>query len=137
VADPSPQAPAQAAARRRGHGVSASLAQTISLYAAGLGLFSLATALRGRGLGRAHAAAAVVLGIAAVLGAVIAGARVALGGRPAEPLPFAGYLLLSVLAMPVGWRYARSASRGWDAATLAVATGALCVISVRLGRTWG
>jgi hypothetical protein len=39
--------------------------------------------------------------------------------------------------MPVGWRYASASSRGWDAATLALATGALCVISVRLGRTWG
>ncbi len=52
-------------------------------------------------------------------------------------MPFAGYLLLSVLAVPVGWRYARASARGWDAATLALATGALCVICVRLGRTWG
>ena len=92
--------------------------------------------MRGRGLGRTHAAAAVVLGAGAVLDALVAAAGVVAGGRPAEPVPFAGYMLLSILAVPVGWRYARTAGRGWDAATFALATGALCVICVRLGRTW-
>jgi hypothetical protein len=117
--------------------MSESLADTVALYAGGLALFSLVAALRGRGLTRAHAGAAVVLGAGAALGALIAAAGVATGGRPEEPIPFAGYLLLSVLAVPVGWRYARASTRGWDAATLALATGALCVICVRLGRTWG
>ena len=117
--------------------MSKSLTDTVALYAGGLALFSLFTAARGRGLGRAHAGAAVVLGLGAALGALIALVGVAAGGRPDEPVPFAGYLLLSVLAVPVGWRYARASGRGWDAATLALATGALCVICVRLGRTWG
>jgi hypothetical protein len=117
--------------------VSRSLADTVALYAGGLTLYSLATAARGRGLGRAHAAAAVVLGAGALLGAVVAAIGIALGERPAEPIPFAGYLLLSVVAVPAGWQYARGSTRGWDAAALALATGALCVISVRLGRTWG
>ena len=78
-----------------------------------------------------------MLGAGAALDALVAAAGVAAGERPAEPVPFAGYLLLSVLAVPAGWRYARGATRGWDAATLALATGALCVICVRLGRTWG
>ena len=116
--------------------MSESLAHTVALYAAGLALVSLASALRGRGLGRTHAAAAVVLGAGAVLDALVAAAGVVAGGRPAEPVPFAGYMLLSILAVPVGWRYARSGARGWDAATFALATGALCVICVRLGRTW-
>jgi hypothetical protein len=114
-----------------------SLADTVALYAAGLALFSLATAARGRSLGRGHAAAAIVLGTGAALDAFVALAGLATGERPAEPVPFAGYLLLSVLAVPVGWRYARGAARGWDSAALALATGALCVICVRLGRTWG
>ena len=117
--------------------MSESLADTVALYAAGLALFSLVTAARGRGLGRAHAGAAVVLGAGAALGALIAVAAVATGQRPAEPIPFAGYLLLSVLAVPAGWRSARRTTRGWDAATLALAAGTLCVICVRLGRTWG
>ena len=117
--------------------MSESLAQTVALYAAGLTVFSLVTAVRGRGLGRPHAAAAVVLGAGAALGALIAGAAVAAGERPAEPVPFWAYLLLSVLVIPVGWRYARGADRGWDAAALALATAALGVISVRLARTWG
>ena len=117
--------------------MSESLADTVALYAGGLALLSLATAARGRGLGRVHAAAAVVLGAGAALDALIAVVGVAAGERAAEPVPFAGYLVLSVLAMPVGWRYARSATRGWDAATLALVAGALCVICVRLGRTWG
>jgi hypothetical protein len=117
--------------------MSKSLAQTIALYAAGLTAFSLLTAVRGRGLGRLHAAGAVVLGAGATLDALIAGGAVAAGSRPAEPIPFAAYLLLSVLAIPVGWRYARAADRGWDAAALALATAALGVICVRLGRTWG
>jgi hypothetical protein len=117
--------------------MSESLAGTVALYAAGLALFSLASAARGRGLGRAHAGAAVVLGAGAVLDALVTVVGVAAGGRPAEPLPFAGYLLLSVLAVPVGWRYARGSTRGWDAASFALATGAQCVICVRLGRTWG
>jgi len=117
--------------------MSESLTDTISLYAAGLALFSLATAVLGRGIGRAHAAAAVVLGAGAALGLPITVAGIAGGARPEEPVPFAGYLLLSLLAVPVGWRYARGATRGWDAAALALATGAMCVICVRLGRTWG
>jgi hypothetical protein len=117
--------------------VSESLTDTVALYAGAVTVLLLATALVGRGLGRVHAATAVVLGAAAALGALIAVVAVAAGERPAEPVPFAGYLLLSVAAMPAGWAYARGSSRGWDAAALALATGALCVISVRLGRTWG
>ena len=117
--------------------MSESLARTVALYAAGLALVALATALRGRGLGRIHAAAAVVLGTGALLSALVAAAALATGSRPAEPGPFAAYLLLSVLVVPVGWRYARATSRGWDAATFALVAGAMCVISVRLGRTWG
>src|SRR5262249_37495502 len=116
---------------------SRSLAQTVALYAAGLSVLSLVTAVRGRGIGRLHVAGAVVLGAGAALDAVIATAAMAGGARPAEPVPFSAYLLLSVLAVPVGWRYARAAGRGWDAAALALATGALGVICVRLGRTWG
>jgi len=96
----------------------------------------VATALRGRGLGRAHAAGALVLGAGAVLDAVIAAVAVAAGERPAEPVPFGAYLLLSLVAVPVGWRYARATSRGWDAGVLAVVGGALCVVCVRLVRTW-
>ena len=104
LADPQGQAAAQAAAGKARRGMSESLADTVALYAAGLALFSLVTAARGRGLGRAHAGAAVVLGAGAALGALIAVAAVATGQRPAEPIPFAGYLLLSVLAVPAGWR---------------------------------
>jgi hypothetical protein len=117
--------------------VSRSLAQTVALYAAGLTLFSLGTAVRGGGLRRAHAGAAVVLGAGAVLDAAIAAVGVAAGERPAEPIPFVGYLLLSMVIVPVGWRYARGSAKSWDAATFALVNAALCVVCVRLGRTWG
>jgi hypothetical protein len=117
--------------------MSESLAGTVALYAAGLALFSLASAVRGRSLGRGRAAAAVVLVWGAALDALVAVAGIAAGGRPAEPLPFAGYLLLSVVAVPAGWRHARGSAGGWDAASVALATGALSVICLRLGRTWG
>jgi hypothetical protein len=117
--------------------VSASLARTVALYAVAVALFCLGTAASGRGLQRPHAAAAVVLGAGAILDAVIALAAVAAGGRPREPVPFAGYLLLSTVLVPVSWANARGSRRGWDAATFGLATLALCVICVRLGRTWG
>ena len=116
--------------------MSESLAGTVALYAAGLALFSLVTALRGRGLERAHTAGALVLGAGALLDAGIALVGVATGGRPAEPVPFTGYLLLSVAVLPVGWAYARGSRRGWDAATVAFTAAALAVICVRLERTW-
>jgi hypothetical protein len=137
VADPPGQAAAQAPPRRGRRGMSESLAQTVALYAAGLTVFSLVTAVRGRGIGRLRAAGCVVLGAGAALDAIVATVGMAAGARPAEPVPFCGYLLLSVVAVPVGWRYARAAGPGWDAAALALATGALGVICVRLGRTWG
>jgi hypothetical protein len=117
--------------------MSESLAHTVALYAAGLTLFLLAGAVFGRGLGRAQAGAAVVLGAGAGLDALIATGGLVAGRRPVEAVPFAGYLLLSVAIVPAGWAYARSSSRGWDSATLALATGALCVICLRLERTWG
>ena len=117
--------------------MSESLASTVALYAARLMLFSLVTAVLGRSLGRAHAGAAVVLGVAAALDALIAVAGVAAGGRPAEAVHFAAYLVLSVLAVPVGWRYARAAPRGLGCGDLRAASGPLSVISMRLGRTWG
>jgi hypothetical protein len=117
--------------------MSASLARTVSLYAALLALFSLATALRRKGLGRAHAGAAIVLGAGTLLDALVALIAIATGERPDEHVPFAGYLLLSALAVPVGWRYARASPRGWDAAIFALAAAALCVIGARLVRTWG
>ena len=92
--------------------------------------------MRGRGLGSAHAAAAVVLGAGAP--STRQSPRRRRDGRPARgAVPFTGYLLLSVLAVPVGWSYARWLRRGWDAATFALVDGRARVICVRLGRTWG
>jgi hypothetical protein len=100
--------------------VSLSLARAVALYAGCLAIFSPATAVRGRALGRAHAGMAIVVGAAAVLNALVAAVAIAAGARPAEAGPFAGYLLISVLAAPVGWRYARSSPSAWDAAIVAL-----------------
>ena len=51
------------------------------------------------------------------------------GVVPEEPVPFAGYLGLSAVIVPVGWRHARGSARGWDAATFALAAAALCVLA--------
>jgi hypothetical protein len=117
--------------------VSESLAHTVGLYAAGLTLLLALAAARGRGLGRAQAGAAIVLGAGAALDALLALGGLVAGERPAEAIPFAGYLLLSTLVVPAGWAYSRSSSAGWDSATFAVATGTLFVICLRLERTWG
>jgi hypothetical protein len=116
--------------------MSRSLAATVSLYALGLAVLALAAAARGRGLGRAHAAAAVVLAAGAALNALVAGVALATGERAAEPVPFTGYLLLSLLVLPLGWRYARASPRRWDAVILALTAATHCVVCVRLGRTW-
>ena len=106
--------------------MSRSLAAAVALYAGCVTLLALGAAVRRRGLGRVLAAAMIVVGAGAALNALVAIVGIATGARPAEPGPFAGYLVVSVLAAPMGWRYARASASGWDAAIVALAAATRC-----------
>lgn len=104
---------------------------TCALYAGFLACWALATAVRRRRPSPYLALGAALLEAALALGALLGLAT--LGGP--EPAVHAGYLLGSVLALPLGLLIARAPDGGLDPAPLAVCLAALTIVIVRVGAT--
>jgi hypothetical protein len=100
---------------------------------AALGLLS--TALRRR-IGMAHLTATGVLELLLVVQAVVAGAGLAGGHRPAELATFVAYLGSVVLLPVAGYLWARTEPTRWAGTVLAVAAAAVGVMLWRLLQLW-
>ena len=108
-------------------------ATVVAVVLAALG--ALSTALRRR-IGSAHLAAAGLLELLLVVQAVLAGAAMAGGQRPAELTVFLAYLS-SVVLLPVGGvLWARSEPTRWAGTVLGVAALAVAVMLWRLLDLW-
>jgi len=116
--------------------VSASLGSTIALYAGLLGGWAAARAVRGRGRHRLQTAGLAVLE-AGLIGQALLGAAVILAGRrAAEPATHAGYLVASVLVLPVALSAGAGLQGVWQTAVTAIACLAVVVVALRLQATW-
>jgi hypothetical protein len=115
--------------------VSERLATTIALYAIFLAGWAMLSALAVRERGPALTAGLVVLELALVVQALLAGGTLLGGHRPEEAAVFSGYLAVSVAILPaVGGRAGRR--RASDTLVVAIACVALAVVCWRLVVTW-
>jgi hypothetical protein len=114
--------------------VSRHLAATIAGYALLLAAWSAARAARGRGLQAPQLVAAGLLQGALVVGGILEVARLLGGGhRAAEPTTHVGYLVASVLVLPLAVSNTSPArATRWDAAIVAVGALATAVVVLRL-----
>ena len=98
-------------------------------------LGGLSTALRRR-TGSAHLVATGLLEALLVARAVVAGAAIAGGHRPAELATFLAYLGSVVLLPVAGWLWARTEPTRWAGTVLGVAALAVAVMLWRLLDLW-
>jgi len=133
VAAQAPQAAGEASTAS-GAGMSDRVAATAALYALALAGWALARAVRGRPPSAALVLGAVLLELTLV-GQALACARAWMGGEsPGAPAEHAGYLLVSVVLLPLASGYA--AGTRWASSVVALAAAALAVVAVRLTATW-
>lgn len=62
--------------------------------------------------------------------------RVSGGDRPAEPLAFGGYVVLSLVLLPAGLALSAQERSRWGTLVLAVAALTVAVVELRLRATW-
>jgi hypothetical protein len=113
------------------------LAVALLVLTGALALFGIVTTVLGRPAERPHVLAVRVVEALLVAQAVIAGARVFGGARPAETSTFLIYLLVSVTLLPLGLQFARAEPTRWGGAVIAVASLAAGVVVWRLLTLWG
>jgi hypothetical protein len=117
--------------------LSQSLAITTALYALCLAGMCVVRAVVGRPPDELTAGAFIVLAAALVLQAVLGGLELARGYEPPHPSTAIGYLVASVVIVPIVGPAAASERSRWGAMMLAVAAVAVAVVSIRLAATWG
>lgn len=109
------------------------------LYACALAVGALFRAVLGLGPGTACVGGAVLLELTLVARAVLGAWAMAVGAPLAEPVVHAGYLVTSVVLLPllviVGRTPGRRSSTAVDAAVLAVGCAAVAVVGFRLELT--
>lgn len=117
---------------------------TLGVYAGALAAFSAGYAVRGSAPTPHHAAAALVLQAGLALHALARLATLTGSVRPPDPAVAVGYLIASVLVLPlvagsvVPLLDGRSPATpsAWDAGTLAIASAATVVVVLRMAATW-
>ncbi|MDP9497004.1 MAG: hypothetical protein M3P46_04980 [Actinomycetota bacterium] len=62
--------------------------------------------------------------------------RVSGGDRPAEPVAFGGYVVLSLVLLPAGLALSAQERSRWGSLVLAVASLTVAVVELRLRATW-
>lgn len=111
-------------------------ATTVALYAVFCAAVLSVGALRGKERGPVELACLVALEVA--LFCQVIGALVAVGGgeRPAEEATFGGYLVASIVVLPIGGTWLADRTSRWDGLGLAAICLGLGVVVWRLFATW-
>jgi hypothetical protein len=117
---------------------------TLAVYAGVLAMWTATYAMHGREPTLRHAAVALVLQAGLALHALGRLATLCGGAKPTDMAVAVGYLIASVLVLPLAagsvtslldGRRSVSAS-GWDAAALSIASAATAVVTSRIDATW-
>jgi hypothetical protein len=124
--------------------VIAGLLLTLAVYAGALAAWTAAYAFRGRGPTPRHAAVALVLQSGLALHALWRLATLTGSSRPPDLAVAVGYVIASVLVLPLaagsvtplldGRRSVTT--NGWDAGALSFASAATVVVAARIDATW-
>jgi hypothetical protein len=101
-----------------------------------LGAWCAAAAYRDRWLDRSHLFGAAVLELAILAQAVLALVRIAGGVRPPAPLTFAGYLITSVVFLPLCLGLSAMERTRWGSVIAAGGCVVVAVLALRLWQVW-
>ena len=112
------------------------LATAIIVASLGVAVFCLVACLRQRWLGIAHLVAVGLLELALLVQAVIVVSRIAGGDRPSELVTFVGYLLTSVVFVPLCVGLAWLERTRWGSAIVAGGCAVAAVLTLRLQQVW-
>ena len=112
------------------------LAFTVMVLAAAAMLWGLLTAIIKKPPGPAQLIFAAVVELAALTQAIIALVQIGMGFRPAEYGTTIGYLIVSVLMLPLAWFWANNERTRFSGVVLGVAAAGLLVMTSRLLSLW-
>jgi hypothetical protein len=99
-------------------------------------IWGLITAIANKPPGKAQLIYAAVVEVATVVQSLIAGVRLALGTRVAEPATTIGYLIGIVILIPIAWFWANNERTRFSGVVLAVAAFAVLAMTLRLLVLW-
>jgi threonine/homoserine efflux transporter RhtA len=105
----------------------------LGLFLAGL---CLVAAVRDRSPATLHVGAAALVELVLLIQLVVAVVRLLLGDRPAELGTFVGYLIASVLVVPVAVLWAAAQRDRWSSVVLGVAGLVIVVLVLRMQQVW-
>jgi hypothetical protein len=116
--------------------VNSALATAVIVTSLAVAVWCLVAALRDRPIGRAQLAALAVVELVALVQVAVVLVDTIGGTRPAEPVTFTGYLVLSAVLLPAaGWLATLERTR-WGSVVVGVACLVLPVLVVRLQQVW-
>ncbi len=107
----------------------------VVLYALGVAAICAVTAVRGRPRGPMILPALIVIQIATLVQAVFDATELAAGPLPAETATHVGYLIVSVVVLPITAGSVRLGEDRWGTAALAIGCVLVAVVSIRLHQT--
>jgi hypothetical protein len=112
------------------------LAPLIIGAALALAAWCAVPAARDRWLGRTHQLGLAALELVLIGQVVAVLVRVGGGERPAEPVPFTGYLAISVLLLPAALVLSAMERTRWGSVIAAGAAAVLAMVELRARQTW-
>jgi hypothetical protein len=113
------------------------LANGIVIGSLVLAAWALLTTALDRPVGRTHLVGLGLIELALVVQVVVAVVKMASGERAEEMATFIGYLIASLLVLPVGAALALIERSRWGSAIVALASLVIPVVIVRMRQVWG
>jgi hypothetical protein len=107
------------------------------IAALALAVFGIVLTVLRRAPGRSLLVGAVGLEVLLVAQAVIAAVQLIAGARPAEFVTFIGYLVASVIVMPLALQWTKAEANRWNGAVIAVGAVAIAAAVGRMLALWG
>ncbi len=112
------------------------LAWTLIIAALALAVFGIVLTVLGRTPGRSMLIAAWALEALLAVQVVIAAGQLIAGARPAELVTFIGYLVASLIVIPLALQWSRAEANRWNGAVIAVGAIAVAAAVARLQALW-
>lgn len=117
--------------------MSSSFSLAVVLYALGLAAVCAVIAVRGAARGPLLLPALAMVEIVVIIQAALDLTRLARGAHPAELATHVGYLIASIVIVPVAAGAIRLDEGPWGSAALAIGCLVVAVVSIRLHQTLG
>ena len=113
------------------------LANGIAIGSLLLAAWRLLTTALNQPVGRSHLVGLGLIELALAVQVVVGVVKMAGGERPEEMATFIGYLIASLLVLPVGAALAIIERSRWGSAIVALASLVIPVVIVRMRQVWG